>query len=162
MIHDDVTDVLGTNGGLVILAGASIIVLGGAMLAAGLAGLAVGGAILAVWLVLGTPPAIGAATVLLVATTPSEPAPLQVGAVCLVLGAIALAPHVGRVYPRSVVGGAASIGVALGGIVLLSISVWSLWVVSGLTLLLVALAAYAIHRYHVVSLGLLDGVTPSE
>lgn len=138
--------------GKLVFSIASVLVVIGSLIALEVPGIVVALATLGAWIVLGTPFAIGTATVLIVSMLPPE-APLSalIGA-ALVVASIAFTPHFVEAYPLQTTVATAVMLSVLGGIAVLSLEVWPLWAVSILTLLCGFAAAFGLHRLQLLQL----------
>lgn len=136
--------------------GAALAVVAAFGAAAGPLGLLAGLATAAVWYALGTPYALAAGHVALVALTPDGAGPLAVGLVeagLLALVAVPLWAGAARGRTLAVAGGALA---GLGGLAWLAVRALPLWAAALATLGALAAASYALHRLELVTLGLVD------
>lgn len=135
---------------------AAVVVVGTFSISHGFSGLLAGLVTAAVWAALGTPTAIAAGTVLLIAQTPDGVDPLGAAVVASGLLALVVAPAVTARYSVGYAAVAILTTAAFGALAWLVLDPLALWlataVVAGATLL----AAYGLHRYLHLRLGILD------
>jgi hypothetical protein len=124
--------------------------------AAGPLGAAAGLTTALVWYTLGTPYAIAAGHVLLVALYPGDVDPLAVVVVEAAFVTLLLAPLIRTAQPFRLIALTLSTAGLLGAIAWLTLESQSLWLAAALTVGALALGVYGWYRYGLVALGLVD------
>jgi len=145
-----------------LVAGATALVVGALFWQlAGVAGALAGLAAVGIWAVLGAPYGIAAATVLATGLAP-DAGPWLLAALVGTAGLVMLlAPMLATPGAEPVVPGVALVGAGLVTLAWQLGVVAPLWLAATGVLVTLALAAYALYRYHLLALGILDETAPS-
>lgn len=137
---------------------AAVVVVGTFSISHGLGGLVAGLVTAVVWAALGTPSAIAAGTVLLIAQTPDGVDPLGAAVVAIGLFALVLAPAVTARDAAGYAAVAVLTTAALGVLAWLAVDPLGLWLTTVVLTLAGLTVAYGLHRYLRLRLGMLGRV----
>lgn len=114
-----------------------------------------------VWSVVGTPYAVAVGHVLLVALFPAvDPVSFAIAEAGLLV--LVVAPAVSADAPRRLVAGTIAVVPVLGGVTWLAVRSQPLWLAAAVGGGTIAVASYALHRYGLVTLGLVDDADRSR
>jgi len=130
-------------------------------LAAGLAGLGVALATIAIWYRAGTPYAIAAGHVLLVALAPEAFDIVSIVLVETAMIGLAIAPATWADWPVRIDLPTVVATLLLATVAILALRYQPLWIAGLLTVGALALASYALYRYSLVALDLIDDSEPT-
>jgi len=126
---------------------------------AGVSGVLTGLVVAALWYGLGAPYAVAAGAVLLAAFTPEVGTPLPYALAGVALLVPVLVPVLAAPDPRQGVAWTVAVAVAVGTLSWLLVTAAPIWLAAGGLLGVLAIAAYALYRYYLLRVGLLDGGT---
>lgn len=131
-------------------------------IASGLWGAFAGATVTLVWLALGTPYALAAGFVLLLALTPEGIEPFSVLLIGTGFVALLLAPTITATASRAYAISAVSATVTAGAFSWLLLQSQPVWIVAVSLIGAFALATYGLHRYQRLRLGLLDDAEATD